>query len=84
MNKRVLPAMLIILALAVDASQTRAADVERPHIVIILVDDMGYGDPGCFNANSKIATSQIDALARDGMRFTDARRGRYVACRGTG
>lgn len=33
---------------------------------------MGYGDPGCFNAKSKIATSQIDALARDGMRFTDA------------
>jgi arylsulfatase A len=44
----------------------------RPHIVVILVDDMGYGDPGCFNPNSKIATPSIDALAKDGMRFTDA------------
>jgi arylsulfatase A len=40
--------------------------------VIILVDDMGYGDPGCFNAQSKIPTPHIDRLARDGMRFTDA------------
>ncbi|MDA8976786.1 sulfatase-like hydrolase/transferase, partial [bacterium] len=44
----------------------------RPNIVIILVDDMGYGDPGCFNRNSKIATPHIDSLARDGMKFTDA------------
>lgn len=72
MKSRVLPAMLFVLALAVDVAQTRSADVERPHIVIILVDDMGYGDPGCFNARSKIATPHIDALARDGMRFTDA------------
>ena len=44
----------------------------RPHVVIILVDDMGYGDPGCYNPASKIATPHIDSLARDGMRFTDA------------
>lgn len=43
-----------------------------PNVVIILVDDMGYGDPGCFNPQSKIPTPNIDALARDGMRFTDA------------
>ena len=44
---------------------------ERPNVVIILVDDMGYGDPGCFNPESKIATPHIDRLAADGMRFTD-------------
>ena len=43
-----------------------------PNIVLILVDDMGYGDPGCFNPHSKIATPNIDRLAREGMRFTDA------------
>jgi alkaline phosphatase D len=41
-------------------------------VVVILVDDMGYGDPGCYNPRSKIATPQIDRLAREGMRFTDA------------
>lgn len=43
-----------------------------PNICIILVDDMGYGDPACFNPQSKIATPHIDSLARQGMRFTDA------------
>ena len=45
---------------------------ERPNIVIILVDDMGYGDAGCYNSQSKIPTPHIDQLAKEGMRFTDA------------
>lgn len=45
---------------------------DPPNILLILVDDMGYGDPGCFNAQSKIPTPNIDSLARDGMKFTDA------------
>jgi arylsulfatase A len=45
---------------------------ENPNIVLILVDDMGYGDPGCFNPESKIPTPHIDSIAREGMRFTDA------------
>lgn len=45
---------------------------EPPNIVIILADDMGYGDPACFNPDGKISTPNIDSLARDGMRFTDA------------
>ena len=49
--------------------QTPAA---HPHVVIILVDDMGYGDPGCYNRQSKIPTPHIDSLAASGMRFTDA------------
>jgi arylsulfatase A len=44
----------------------------HPHIVVILVDDMGYGDAGCYNAKSKIPTPHIDRLAANGMRFTDA------------
>ena len=45
---------------------------QLPNIVIILVDDMGYGDPGCYNPASKISTPNIDQLAGEGMRFTDA------------
>ncbi len=49
-----------------------AAQGATPNIVIIMVDDMGYGDPGCYNPDSKIPTPHIDALAAAGMRFTDA------------
>ena len=49
-----------------------AAEPSKPNIIIILADDMGYGDPHCFNPQSKIATPNIDRLAREGMRFTDA------------
>ncbi|MSU33970.1 MAG: arylsulfatase [Pedosphaera sp.] len=49
-----------------------AAPGAQPNVLIILVDDMGYGDPGCYNPHSKIATPNIDRLAREGMRFTDA------------
>ena len=37
-----------------------------------MVDDMGYGDTGCYNPKSKIPTPNIDSLANAGMRFTDA------------
>jgi arylsulfatase A len=45
---------------------------ERPNILIILCDDLGYGDVRCNNPGSKIPTPHIDALAAQGMRFTDA------------
>ncbi len=43
-----------------------------PNIVFILADDLGYGDPHCFNPQSKISTPNMDRLASEGMRFTDA------------
>jgi len=45
---------------------------ENPNIVFILADDMGYGDLACQNSESKIPTPNLDRLARDGVRFTDA------------
>ncbi len=44
----------------------------RPNIVLILADDMGYGDCGCNSPESKIPTPALDRLAGRGMRFTDA------------
>jgi len=43
-----------------------------PNIVIVLADDLGSGDPGHANPSSMIRTPQMDRLAREGMRFTDA------------
>lgn len=49
---------------------SHAAD--KPNILLILADDLGYGDVRCYNDQSKVATPHIDRLAREGMRFTDA------------
>ncbi len=59
-----------LLALILTAAQLSAAG--RPNVVIILADDLGYGDLRCYNAESKIPTPHMDRLATEGMRFTDA------------
>jgi arylsulfatase A len=49
-----------------------AASPQKPNIVVILADDLGYGDVQCNNpSRGKIATPHIDKLASQGMRFTD-------------
>ena len=45
---------------------------ERPNIVFIMADDMGYGDVGCLNPESRIPTPHMDRLAAEGVRFSDA------------
>lgn len=44
----------------------------KPNIIYILADDLGYGDVKCFNENGKIATPNLDAMASNGVMFTDA------------
>ena len=47
--------------------------VNKPNILVILADDLGYGDVRCYNPErGKIPTPHIDKLASQGMRFTDA------------
>ena len=46
--------------------------LDKPSILLILADDLGYGDVRCYNDQSKVATPHLDRLAREGMRFTDA------------
>lgn len=58
------------------------ADRSRPNIVYIMCDDLGYGDIRSFNPErGKIETPHVDALARQGMRFTDAHGGSSVVRR---
>lgn len=55
------------------AAETVSAPVySKPNILLILADDLGYGDVACYNERAKVATPNLDRLARDGMRFTDA------------
>lgn len=53
------------------AAQSSAAspDHSRPNIIVILADDMGFSDIGCFGG--EIPTPNLDALAKEGLRFTD-------------
>ena len=61
---------LSLLARPADAEDPGAS--RKPNIVIVLADDLGYGDPQCYQAESKIPTPNIDRLASQGMRLTDA------------
>lgn len=57
----------------------QSADLaSRPNIVVILADDLGYGDVKCLNPDGKIATPHMDQLAAQGMVFTDAHSGSAV------
>jgi arylsulfatase A-like enzyme len=61
--------LLIISTLSVWAADP-AAPISRPNIIVILSDDVGYGDLSCYGA-TKVSTPHIDALAAGGLRFTD-------------
>ena len=58
----------IICALFLDFNA--AAKPKQPNIIFILVDDQGYYDLGCYGA-TEVKTPRIDAMAKEGMRFTD-------------
>ena len=60
-----------LASLAAGAIATGASTSKKPNIVIILADDMGFSDIGCYG--SEIETPNLNALARDGIRFTHFR-----------
>lgn len=67
---KTIPSLLIALLWILPSGRLRAA--ERPNILVILADDLGYGDVQCYNRErGKIPTPNIDRLAAQGMRFTD-------------
>ncbi|MBL8211128.1 MAG: sulfatase-like hydrolase/transferase [Bryobacterales bacterium] len=69
MRRRTLLQTLAALPLA---AQTQR---RKPNLIVILADDMGYGDIGCYGSPD-VPTPHIDALAKNGTRFTDG----YVSC----
>ena len=61
---------LIALALCIfSATWLRADALAPPDIVLVMADDMGYSDLGCFGG--EIRTPHLDALAAAGLRFTN-------------
>lgn len=64
---------IVALGCAGGFSTSAAGNPDKPNIVIILSDDLGYGSVGCYGADGKLVrTPHIDRLAREGRRFTDA------------
>jgi arylsulfatase A len=63
-------ALLSSVALLASYSPTLAA--EKPNIVLVVTDDLGYGDVSFLNPESKVQTPHMDALAKDGVWATDA------------
>ena len=64
-----LGALTMVSATALPAAETKPDS--RPNIVLIYADDIGYGDFGCYGA-TKVKTPNVDRLAAQGLRFTDA------------
>jgi arylsulfatase A-like enzyme len=74
--KKISAPILLIFAVLLNSSpslaqvQQRAASNRPPNIIFIYVDDMGYGDIGCFGAKA-IKTPNLDKMALDGLRLTN-------------
>lgn len=60
--------IVLLIAGWIGLSSERGAAADRPHVLIILADDLGYSDVGCYGG--EIETPHLDALADGGLRFT--------------
>lgn len=63
---------LLLLAFLLSNCTTNTETLKNPNIIIILADDMGYGDVQALNSYSKIPTPNLNRLADEGVTFTDA------------
>src|SRR5439155_3566323 len=62
----------VALSLCTITANAQAAATAKPNVLVILADDLGYGDVHCYNPDrGKITTPNIDRLAEQGIRFTD-------------
>lgn len=68
MRNRVLPILLFAACLPFFLLAQRTYGGSKPNIILILADDLGYGDLGCYG-QQKVRTPNIDALAADGLKF---------------
>ena len=73
LSKRPLTLALLGSLVACSTAPHAPTPTQRlPNIVILYADDLGYGDLGCYNAESRIPTPHLDQLAREGLRMLDA------------
>lgn len=63
-------ALALLAGVATSAMGAAPARADLPNVVFILADDLGYGDIGVYGG--RVPTPNIDRLAREGLRFTDA------------
>lgn len=72
MTKFVLWGIFLVLALIQAMCPRLASAAEKPNVILIMADDMGYGDVKALNPSSKIPTPNLDRLASEGMTFLEA------------
>jgi arylsulfatase A-like enzyme len=65
-------AYCLFATLLISLTPTAAIHAATPNVVVILADDLGQGDLGCYNPESKIPTPHMDRIAATGMQFHDA------------
>ncbi|MEI6277759.1 MAG: arylsulfatase [Verrucomicrobiae bacterium] len=71
--------VLVAVLLLWCPEESHAVPPDKPNIIVVLADDLGYGDVHCFDPDhAKISTPNIDRLAEQGERFTDAHAGTSV------
>ncbi|MDG2400271.1 MAG: sulfatase-like hydrolase/transferase [Akkermansiaceae bacterium] len=61
--------LLLILLLSVSVSFREAHSKDRPNVIVVFIDDMGYSDFSCFGG--KVKTQHVDRLASEGIKFTN-------------
>lgn len=59
---------VLISCLSLAAAATHLFAAERPHILLVMTDDMGFSDLGCYGG--EVGTPTLDRLAMDGLRFS--------------
>lgn len=62
--------ILVLVVTALVATFGHAGEISRPNVLVVLIDDVGYGDLGC-HGHPFLKTPQIDRLASESVRFTD-------------
>lgn len=68
MKHRLIPIIVLLLA-PLEVFHAADASVKKPNVILLVVDDLGYGDVSCL-ANGAVKTPNIDRLAKTGVKFT--------------
>ena len=63
--------LLLTQLILIDICSAQQTKIEKPNIIFIYIDDLGYGDVSCYGA-TRVKTPNVDYLAKNGLKFTDA------------